>query len=151
MQYWEATRKIRNELEEENGRVELVMSMNRLSRFQAMRYLVALDAPSYAQEFTSKRLTKPGQIAQALSGWHLELSADCSEVYRDLTDSGSMRSRTLANAHPELLTLQAIRRGVRDTMRRGYRFAPVELSVPSLPWPVSAEAIRQWAAPQTAA
>ena len=67
---------------------------------------------------------RPGQIAQTLSLWHRELKATCSRRYEGLTSTAEGRlSRIEANQDPELLALQALKRGIKDAKKKQDRLA----------------------------
>lgn len=96
--------------------------------FSAMR----TEASQAAVKLALKDLVNPkdrqpprsGQIAQALSPWYRELGATCSRRYKGLTSAGEGHlSRIEANEDPELLALQALRRGIGDARREHYRRA----------------------------
>lgn len=102
--------------------------------YEAMRRETAQVAGGFVVEDVKKAdrdNPRPGQIANALSPWHKELAATCSRKYRSLTMGPEGRlSRPEANQDPELLALQALRRGVRDAMRRNYRRANTTFRAP---------------------
>jgi hypothetical protein len=101
--------------------LDLIVEMEGISKYEAMRAHTAFVASNFA----SGELWRLGQIAQDLSEWHQTLRSQCSSIYKGLTANpdGPQLTREEANADPGLLTLQAVRRGVRDAMNTRYRWA----------------------------
>lgn len=92
------------------------------SRLLAMKHLAESAAPSFVQ---AESTVFPGQISHVLSGWHRYLAGETSDLYRTLhkDPGGPQLAREEANTVPELVTLQAIRRGVRAAARHQGRLA----------------------------
>jgi len=77
-----------------------------------MIILTETVAPSFVEPDS---FVRPGQIAHVLHGWHRYLAGETSELFRMLhrDAAGPLMTREDANKDPGLVTLQAIRRGVR--------------------------------------
>lgn len=116
-----------------------------LSEPQAMRFAAARVAPYLVKLVEEEKAETPGQIAEFLSEWQQLLGLACKTKYQLLTAGyeGPVLDRKAANADTELVTLQAIRRGVRDAMKLGYKAAPGQITA----WPdavASVNTVRQW-------
>lgn len=122
MNYEKATGYILADFERKPEGLEIMMEEGDISRYEAMRRSTALVAANFVME---NQFARTGQLAQGLSAWHRILQGQCEIKYRVLTidPEGPLLSREEANENSELLTIQAIRRGVRDAMRNRYRWA----------------------------
>lgn len=122
MSYAAATQSIRDDFERKPEGLELIKEHSGAETdYEAMRLSVALVAANFA----ARGLFRPGQLAQDLSGWRSTLQSQCGARYRVLTSdpNGPQLSKKEANSDPELLTLQALKRGVGDAMKTRYRWA----------------------------
>lgn len=92
------------------------------SRFMAMKLLTETVAPGFVEP---DGFVYPGQVSHVLSGWHRYLAGETSDLFRTLhkDPGGPQLAREEANTVPELVTLQAIRRGVRAAARHQGRLA----------------------------
>ncbi len=82
------------------------------SREEVIIELVARCAVSFGEHSTKT----PGQEVQFLIDWHRSLKADCSYRFQALASDDDGASREELKSDPDLVMLNAIRRGVKRAM-----------------------------------
>lgn len=91
----------------------------RISEGQApVEVMAQLAAVSVRAYFADRRSNVD---AQALSEWHAYVEDRCSEQYNELRQHMPEASRADLNANHDLLTLNGLRRGIKQVMSERYR------------------------------